>query len=211
MAEAGGARKFRSAVKAAYEPFPGSVTAVDCAPFARNLLAAAGSDGSLRLYNAATQRMLLRLEPSAKALHCCQWSPVRPLVLAAGTADGQLVLYDLARGALQPLCSAVAAAPAMEPPEGDRAAPAAAGTAAAAALAVTAGVVAAQRAPLYTLAFNEASPEYLATGCGRTVQVWELGPRLCCKQPGELRRMEALAEAEDSLAVQRDVHLLRMR
>ena len=38
---------------------------------------------------------LLSVEPDCGYLFSVQWSPSRPLVFAAGSADGHLLLYDL--------------------------------------------------------------------------------------------------------------------
>lgn len=41
---------------------------------------------------------LLHLAPSRDALTAAQWSPVRPLVVAAAAADGHVHFYDLQVG-----------------------------------------------------------------------------------------------------------------
>ena len=74
-------------------------------PFNGQLFATCGADGSLRVYSAQQTAHILSLQPSAGALFACQWSPFRPLLAAAATSNGQIVLYDLMDGggdAMQP-------------------------------------------------------------------------------------------------------------
>ena len=45
----------------------------------------------------------MSVEPSSGYLFAAQWSPVRPLVFAVATGDGQLLIYDLKSSKITPV------------------------------------------------------------------------------------------------------------
>lgn len=70
------------------------VTHVSTCPFHRNIVATCSTDATLRIYN------VLQAEPSltlrvGDAISCIDWSPFRPMVLAAVTQTGKMLLFDL--------------------------------------------------------------------------------------------------------------------
>ena len=85
-----------------YTPHVGPVRGVACSPFHHNVFATCGADGALRLYSALQPRPLLMLEPADAGLTTVAWSAVRPAVLAAGTSDGCVAVYDLASSRQRP-------------------------------------------------------------------------------------------------------------
>ena len=87
-----------SPVKFEYEPHAGAAHGVSVNPHDRSVFATCGADGSLRVYGQYRARRTLSMEPCDGALFCVQWSPSRPLVVAAGTASGRVVVYDLNKG-----------------------------------------------------------------------------------------------------------------
>ena len=107
MAEVYGARPepsmlFPDGMDFVYTPHTGPVYALDGSPFHRNLFLSTGVDGNLNLYNVYQARPILRLDPAfpTSYLYTCEWSRVRPLVLAAGGTDGRVYVYDLMVGPL---------------------------------------------------------------------------------------------------------------
>ena len=117
-------RDFQSAIKFAFQPHHGPVYGCGCSPFHRNLFLTASTDMSARLYtlldvstipsflpplipipwppcfslsspSPMQSSPLLCVEPGCGYLFCLQWSPTRPLVFALGSADGQVIIYDL--------------------------------------------------------------------------------------------------------------------
>ena len=170
-ASAGDVPPMYSPVKSEYEPHLGAVHGVAVSPFNAQLFATVGADGSLRVYSRYQTKHILSLEPCVGALFGLQWSPFRPLVAAAGTAGGQVVLYDLLEGggdATQPSKAFQAC---------DR------GTA------------------VQALAFNPELKEYLASADGSAVRVWELGAKLTTARTTEKKVLDAMAEAEGSADV----------
>lgn len=158
-----------SPVKFEYEPHAGAAHGVSVNPHDRSVFATCGADGSLRVYGQYRARRTLSMEPCDGALFCVQWSPSRPLVVAAGTASGRVVVYDLHKG------GGDAARPAASfggEDEGD--APSA----------------------VHAVAFNPSLTEYLASADASGVRVWELGGRLRHARCDEARALRRLARAE---------------
>lgn len=108
---------------------------------------------------------------AAGALFALQWSPFRPLVAAAGTADGMVVLYDLLEGGGE----------ATQPSHAFRACD--------------------RNTAVQALAFNPVLKEYLASADGMAVRVWELGAKLSTRRAAEKKVLDRLAEAEGSADV----------
>jgi WD40 repeat protein len=97
-----GDSEVRSAVGFAFRPHQGPVYGCSCSPFHRNLFLTCSTDSSARLYSLLDSNPLLSLEPDCGYLFALQWSPTRPLVFAAGSADGHLILYDLTVSHIKP-------------------------------------------------------------------------------------------------------------
>ncbi|CAH2316295.1 spectrin alpha chain, non-erythrocytic 1 isoform X1 [Pelobates cultripes] len=86
-------------------PQGGPVHCLDCSPFHRNLFVSAGTDGHAHLYSMLQAKPLMSLHLSDKYLFSIRWSPVRPLVFAAASGEGELLLFDLAKSSQKPsLC-----------------------------------------------------------------------------------------------------------
>eukprot|EP00775_Hariotina_reticulata_P009740 gene9740-9898_t len=89
--------ELRSAVREGqHQALAASVNDLTGCPHHRQLALTAGSDGSLCVLDVLASSPLLLLEPSSQPLLRVGWSPSRPLVFAAGAADGVIHLYDLA-------------------------------------------------------------------------------------------------------------------
>ncbi|XP_040294075.1 cytoplasmic dynein 2 intermediate chain 2 isoform X1 [Bufo bufo] len=89
----------------AFSPHGGPVYCVDCSPFHRNLFLSAGTDGHAHLYSMLQEQPLTSLQLSQKYLFSIQWSPVRPLVFAAASGEGELLLFDFGRSSHKPSLS----------------------------------------------------------------------------------------------------------
>ncbi|XRB08183.1 Wd repeat-containing protein 34 [Pycnococcus provasolii] len=94
--------KWRSPVRQAYDAHAGPVYAVDTCPHRRGIFLTCGGDGLLRVYSRLSPRPVMELEPSPTSLFACQWSPARPCVFAAGSADGRVFVYDIAAASMHP-------------------------------------------------------------------------------------------------------------
>lgn len=94
-----------SPVTFAFEPHNGPVHSVSCSPFHRNLFLACGTDTSARVYSMLESRHIISVEPGAGYLFSAQWSPVRPMVFAVTTGEGQLLIYDLKKSRNVPVQS----------------------------------------------------------------------------------------------------------
>ncbi|XP_072273572.1 cytoplasmic dynein 2 intermediate chain 2-like [Pyxicephalus adspersus] len=85
-----------------FSPHEGPVYSVDCSPFHRNLFLSAGTDGHAHLYTMLQPKPLSSLELSQKYLFSIRWSPVRPLLFAAASGDGNIQLFDLGKSSQKP-------------------------------------------------------------------------------------------------------------
>ncbi|XP_071503486.1 cytoplasmic dynein 2 intermediate chain 2-like [Diadema antillarum] len=94
-----------SPVTFAFHPHDGPVHALQCSPFHRNLFLSCGTDMCIRVYSMLEARPIFSVEPGQGYIFSAQWSPVRPLVFAAATGRGHLLLYDLRRSKVKPTCS----------------------------------------------------------------------------------------------------------
>lgn len=85
-----------------YETHDGPVTGIACNPFHRNLFASCSNDGTIKLFNALHGKTKYALEPvlACKALKVA-WSEIRPLVLAVGSENGSVYLYDFMQSKTQ--------------------------------------------------------------------------------------------------------------
>ncbi|XP_053552083.1 cytoplasmic dynein 2 intermediate chain 2 isoform X2 [Bombina bombina] len=85
-----------------YAPHGGPLHCIDCSPFHRNLFLSAGTDGHAHLYSMLQAKPLVSLQLSQRYLFSIQWSPVRPLVFAAASGEGELLLFDLGKSSQKP-------------------------------------------------------------------------------------------------------------
>ncbi|XP_063792522.1 cytoplasmic dynein 2 intermediate chain 2 isoform X1 [Pseudophryne corroboree] len=88
-----------------FSPQGGPVHCVDCSPFHRNLFLSAGTDGHAHLYSMLQERPLSSLQLAQKYLFSIRWSPVRPLVFAAASGEGELLLFDFGKNSQKPSLS----------------------------------------------------------------------------------------------------------
>ena len=198
----------------AHERHIGAVNAVCCSPFNRNLFLTAGSDGTVRLFHMFDRAPLRQWEPAPppgtpgasgtfSAVTCIQFSPVRPLLFAAGSDDGFVYLFDLSSPASVPVLVLEAK------PAGGDAAPGAGGSSSgdagagrreankggtSAAAAARADAAATARSAVTGLVFNRRQRDLLAA-CdylGR-VHVWRLSWGLSHKGNDEQALLDAVA------------------
>ncbi|KAM4662646.1 cytoplasmic dynein 2 intermediate chain 2 [Discoglossus pictus] len=95
----------RAPAQFTFSPHGGPVYSVACSPFHRNLFLSAGTDGHAHLYSMLQTKPLLSLQLSQKYLFSVRWSPVRPLVFAAASGEGEILLFDLSKSSQKPsLC-----------------------------------------------------------------------------------------------------------
>nr|XP_033816094.1 WD repeat-containing protein 34 isoform X2 [Geotrypetes seraphini] len=88
-----------------YFPHGGPVHCVDCSPFHRNLFLSVGTDGQTHLYSMLQAKPLFSLQLSHKYLFSVRWSPVRPLLFAATSGEGEVLLFDLGKSSQLPAVS----------------------------------------------------------------------------------------------------------
>lgn len=88
-----------------FSPHCGPVHAVACSPFHRNLFLTAGTDGHVHLYSMLQAKPVLSLQLSQTYLFSVCWSSVRPLVFAAATGEGTVLIFDLGQSSLCPSVS----------------------------------------------------------------------------------------------------------
>eukprot|EP00075_Anas_platyrhynchos_P008236 XP_021130255.2 WD repeat-containing protein 34 isoform X2 [Anas platyrhynchos] len=95
----------RAPAELAFSPHGGPVYSVSCSPFHRNLFLSCGTDGQVHLNSMLQTQPLLSLQLSKKYLFCVRWSPVRPLVFAAASGEGDVHLFDFAKSSQKPAVS----------------------------------------------------------------------------------------------------------
>lgn len=88
--------QFKHPVVMVFERHKGQVNSVHFSPFARNLFLTAGSDGELHICSLLQPKPILKLQLPV-GVRKAQWSPTRPLVIAAVCEDGKLYFWDLAQ------------------------------------------------------------------------------------------------------------------
>ncbi|KAM4761453.1 cytoplasmic dynein 2 intermediate chain 2 isoform 2-T3 [Cyanocitta cristata] len=101
----GGSIPLRAPAELAFSPHAGPVYSVSCSPFHRNLFLSCGTDGQVHFHSMLQTQPLFALQLSKKYLFCVCWSPVRPLVFAAASGEGEVHLFDLARSIQKPTVS----------------------------------------------------------------------------------------------------------
>ncbi|KAM6243786.1 cytoplasmic dynein 2 intermediate chain 2 [Porphyrio hochstetteri] len=95
----------RAPAEFSFSPHGGPVYSVSCSPFHRNLFLTCGTDGQVHLHSMLQPQPLISLQLSKKYLFCVCWSPVRPLVFAAASGEGDVLLFDLEKSSQKPaLC-----------------------------------------------------------------------------------------------------------
>ncbi|NWS72182.1 WDR34 protein, partial [Crotophaga sulcirostris] len=169
----------RAPAELAFSPHGGPVYSVSCSPFhrqlflasfpPRNLFLSCGTDGQVHLHSMLQAEPLVSLQLSKKYLFCVRWSPVRPLLFAAASGEGDerfcpagdVHLVDLEKSSQKPALSLTQAA--------------------------------AER-PVYCLEFNSRQSRLLAAGdAAGTVRVWQLSSDFTEQGPREMNRLEQLA------------------
>ncbi|CAJ0968272.1 unnamed protein product [Ranitomeya imitator] len=95
----------RAPAQFTFSPHGGPVYCVDCSPFHRNIFLSAGTDGHAHLYSMLQEKPLTSLQLSQKYLFSVQWSPVRPLVFAAASGEGEVLLFDFGKSSQKPSLS----------------------------------------------------------------------------------------------------------
>ncbi|WIA14099.1 hypothetical protein OEZ85_002646 [Tetradesmus obliquus] len=182
--------ELRSAVKdREYETLSATVNGLSACPHHRQLALAAGGDGSLRVLDTLRASPLLLLEPSAAGLLAAGWSPSRPLVFAAGSADGNVYLYDLStrQRLIRPVAQLQIGSSSSSSSSSSRAQ----------------GHQGRGRRSeggvpgVNALAYNTVVPSTLAAAAGDQVQVWRLPASLVEPRPGEAKLLARLLGSED--------------
>jgi len=111
---------YPSAVNRAFEGHAGPAYGLEFNKFDKRIFASAATDGRVKLFHVSQTKPLLTLEAlgaggggarmgaaggqpgGSTYLYSLAWSPARPLLLAVGTSDGRVLLYDLQQSMLQP-------------------------------------------------------------------------------------------------------------
>ncbi|NXK12280.1 WDR34 protein, partial [Herpetotheres cachinnans] len=162
----------RAPAELTFSPHGGPVYSVSCSPFHRqvlNLFLSCGTDGQVHLHSLLQPQPLVSLQLSKKYLFCVRWSPVRPLVFAAASGEGNcnkhfcfigdVHLFDFEKSSQKPAVS-------IKQGEG----------------------------PVYCLEFNIKQTQLLAAGDATgTVKVWQLSSDFTEQGPREVNRLEQLA------------------
>ncbi|NXN97229.1 WDR34 protein, partial [Rhinopomastus cyanomelas] len=155
-----------------FAPHGGPVYSVSCSPFHRqNLFLSCGTDGRVHVHSMLQTQPLVSLQLSKKYLFCVRWSPVRPLVFAAASGEGNcnncfwfagdVHLLDFERSWQKPAVSIKQSA---------------AGS------------------PVYCLEFNTKQTQLLAAGdAAGTIKVWQLSSDFTEQGPREMNHLEQLA------------------
>ncbi|NXI61886.1 WDR34 protein, partial [Anseranas semipalmata] len=169
----------RAPAELAFSPHGGPVYSVSCSPFHRqvlhmgykNLFLSCGPDGQVHLNSMLQTQPLVSLQLSKKYLFCVRWSPVRPLVFAAASGEGNcnkcfcfigvVHLFDFEKSSQKPAVSIKQAA---------------------------------DECPVYCLEFNIKQTQLLAAGDATgTVKVWQLSSDFTEQRPREMNHLEQLA------------------
>nr|XP_006640840.1 PREDICTED: WD repeat-containing protein 34 [Lepisosteus oculatus] len=92
----------RAPAQFSFAPRCGPVHALHCSPFHRNLFVSAGTDGLAHIHSLLQASPVLSVRVCDAYVFGVRWSPTRPLLLAAATGQGSVLLFDLGRGSLRP-------------------------------------------------------------------------------------------------------------
>ncbi|XP_077779009.1 cytoplasmic dynein 2 intermediate chain 2 isoform X2 [Podarcis muralis] len=101
----GGSLPLKAPAQLAFAPHGGPVYSLSCSPFHRNLFLSGGTDGHVHLYSMLQAQPLVSLQLSKKYVFGVRWSPVRPLVFAAATGEGEVHLFDFGQNSQKPSLS----------------------------------------------------------------------------------------------------------
>ncbi|XP_063000730.1 cytoplasmic dynein 2 intermediate chain 2 [Elgaria multicarinata webbii] len=85
-----------------FSPHGGPIYCVSCSPFHRNLFLNGGTDGHVHLHSMLQAPPLVSLQLSKKYIFSVKWSPVRPLVFAAASGEGEVQLFDFGKSSQKP-------------------------------------------------------------------------------------------------------------
>ncbi|XP_056146888.1 WD repeat-containing protein 34 [Lampris incognitus] len=85
-----------------FKPRGSPVHSIHCSPFHRNLFLSVGADGMAHLHSLLQAQPLLSLRVSDSYVFHVRWSPARPVVFAAATAQGVVQIFDLGQRSLRP-------------------------------------------------------------------------------------------------------------
>ncbi|NWR55263.1 WDR34 protein, partial [Bucorvus abyssinicus] len=175
----------RAPAELAFAPHGGPVYSVSCSPFHRqvlrvnagaawgtqNLFLSCGTDGQVHLHSLLQTQPLISLQLSKKYLFCVRWSPVRPLVFAAASGEGNCHKHSCSVGDMHLLdFEKSSQKPALSIKQD------------------------AGGGPVYCLEFNTKQTQLLAAGDATgTVKVWQLSSDFTEQGPRELNLLEQLA------------------
>ena len=166
---------YPSLAVSAYRCHDGGVNAVRFSPFDRSVWLSVSDDRSVRLYVVGVERSVWSCPlPSGVAGWDVCWSVSRPLVFACADCEGGVHVYDMLVDVLRPVLTLR-----TDEEEGGS------------------GVGKAEAAGVVKLQWNTNDGSVL-TGVdvrGRA-HVWQLGGKLSSVQPGEQRRLEEIAAAQ---------------
>nr|XP_060613191.1 cytoplasmic dynein 2 intermediate chain 2 isoform X2 [Anolis sagrei ordinatus] len=105
LLQKGSSVPLRAPAQFAFSPHGGPVYCVSCSPFHRNLFLSAGTAGHVHLHSMLQAQPLVSLQLSKKYIFSVKWSPVRPLVFAAASGEGELQLFDFGKSSQRPSLS----------------------------------------------------------------------------------------------------------
>ncbi|XP_062815503.1 cytoplasmic dynein 2 intermediate chain 2 isoform X4 [Anolis carolinensis] len=105
LLQKGSSLPLRAPAQFAFSPHGGPVYCVSCSPFHRNLFLSAGTAGHVHLHSMLQAQPLVSLQLSKKYIFSVKWSPVRPLVFAAASGEGELHLFDFGKSSQRPSLS----------------------------------------------------------------------------------------------------------
>nr|XP_034969503.1 WD repeat-containing protein 34 [Zootoca vivipara] len=106
LRQAGGSvLPLKAPVQFSFSPHGGPVYSVSCSPFHRNLFLSGGTDGHVHLHSMLQAQPLVSLQLSKKYVFGVRWSPIRPLVFAAASGEGEVQLFDFGKSSQKPSLS----------------------------------------------------------------------------------------------------------
>ncbi|KAJ8286461.1 hypothetical protein GJAV_G00039500 [Gymnothorax javanicus] len=88
-----------------FSPRCGPVHSLHCSPFHRNLFVSAGTDGLAHLHTLLQADPLLSVRVCDSYVFCVRWSPTRPLLFTASTAEGTVQIFHLDQRSLRPVAT----------------------------------------------------------------------------------------------------------
>ena len=183
------------------------------------IYASASTDSAVRVFHGLQARPFMVLEARHGYIYSLAWSPARHSILAAGTGDGSLVIFNLLHGATAP---AAVLHPNPNPSYSTNTTSTTTSTTSSSTTTTTtrttskntssaAGVVKVSGSGMTTggsrgggsgsgainvLAFNTRRPRLVATGdANGNVQIWSLSDDFLEAVPGEAEKLLGLAEA----------------